>query len=92
MNSVRGYHEGEVFGDTGWHVSWNNKRRRHVVGTVYDGAPLTIRGSVYMDYARVYLIDPLGRQDSTPFGARALGFPPPPGPTGRRNCFSPGRC
>ena len=52
VNSVRGYHEGEVFGDTGWHLSaWNNKRRRLLSATIYGDAPLTIRGSVYMDYA-----------------------------------------
>jgi hemolysin activation/secretion protein len=74
VNSVRGYHEGEVFGDTGWHLSLEQQTPPLVVGDVYDGAPLTIRGSVYMDYARVYLIDPEGRQGSTPLWGTGFGF------------------
>ena len=73
VNSVRGYHEGEVFGDTGWHVSLEQDTPPHVVGTVYEGAPLTIRGSVYMDYAQVYLIDPLGRQQTTALWGTGFG-------------------
>lgn len=75
VNSVRGYHEGEVFGDTGWHVSLEQQTPAHVVGSVYDGAPLTIRGSVYMDYADVYLLDPpQGRQARTPLWGTGFGF------------------
>ncbi|HUA67097.1 MAG TPA: POTRA domain-containing protein [Candidatus Saccharimonadales bacterium] len=74
VNSVRGYHEGEVYGDTGWHVSLEQQTPAHVVGDVSGGAPLTIRGSVYMDYARVYLIDPQGRQGSTPLWGTGFGF------------------
>jgi hemolysin activation/secretion protein len=57
VNSVRGYREGEVFGDTGWHVSLEQQTAPYVVGTVYGTTPLTVRGSVYMDYARAYLLD-----------------------------------
>ncbi|HKW30053.1 MAG TPA: ShlB/FhaC/HecB family hemolysin secretion/activation protein, partial [Verrucomicrobiae bacterium] len=74
VNSVRGYHEGEVFGDTGWHVSLEQQTPPLVVGDVYDGAPLTVRGSAYMDYARVYLLDPQGRQGSTPLWGTGFGF------------------
>jgi hemolysin activation/secretion protein len=74
VNSVRGYHEGEVFGDTGWHVSLEQQTPAQVVGNIRDGTPLTIRGSVYMDYARVYLIDPQGRPGSTPLLGTGFGF------------------
>jgi len=74
VNSVRGYHEGEVFGDTGWHVSLDQQTPPHVVGMISDNTPLTIRGSVYMDYARVYLIDPEGRQGSTPLWGTGFGM------------------
>lgn len=75
VNSVRGYHEGEVFGDTGWHMSLEQQTPPVVLGSLYDGAPLTIRGSVYMDYARVYLIDPPpGSRDSTPLWGTGFGF------------------
>jgi hemolysin activation/secretion protein len=74
VNSVRGYHEGEVFGDTGWHLSLEEQTPTHAVGTLQDGEPLTIRGSVYMDYARVYLIDSQGRQGSTPLWGTGFGL------------------
>ena len=61
VNSVRGYREGEVFGDTGWHVSIEQETPPHVVGMAYDSIPLIIRGTLYMDYAQTYLLDPLGR-------------------------------
>ncbi|MGB6501742.1 MAG: ShlB/FhaC/HecB family hemolysin secretion/activation protein, partial [Thermoplasmata archaeon] len=56
--SVRGYHEGEVFGDTGYHVSAEQKTPPHLVGYVNGDQPLTFRGSIYMDYAEVFLLDP----------------------------------
>lgn len=74
VNSVRGYHEGEVFGDTGWHLSLEQQTPPHVVGMIRDNTPLTVRGSVYMDYARVYLIDPEGRQGSTPLWGTGFGM------------------
>jgi hemolysin activation/secretion protein len=61
VNSVRGYHEGEVFGDTGWHVSLEQQTPRYVVGTVYGHTLMTLRGTAYMDFANTYLLDPQGR-------------------------------
>jgi hemolysin activation/secretion protein len=74
VNSVRGYHEGEVFGDTGWHLSLEQKTPAYTVGLVRDGTPLIVHGSVYMDYARVYLVDPHGRQGSTPLWGTGFGM------------------
>jgi hemolysin activation/secretion protein len=74
VNSVRGYHEGEVFGDTGWHLSLEQDTPPYTMGMIRDDTPLTVRGSVYMDYARVYLIDPEGRQGSTPLWGTGFGF------------------
>ncbi|HXR47577.1 MAG TPA: POTRA domain-containing protein [Candidatus Limnocylindrales bacterium] len=74
VNSVRGYHEGEVFGDTGWHLSLEQQTPPYVVGMIRDNTPLTVRGSIYMDYARVYLIDPEGRQGSTPLCGTGFGM------------------
>lgn len=73
VNSVRGYHEGEVFGDTGWHVSVEQDTPPYVVGNAYAGVPLTVRGSIYTDYARVYLIDPQGRPPSTTLWGAGIG-------------------
>ena len=74
VNSVRGYHEGEVFGDTGWHLSLEQQTPPHVVGIVYGNTPLTIRGSVYMDYARTYLLDPQGRPDNVALWGTGFGL------------------
>jgi hemolysin activation/secretion protein len=75
VNSVRGYHEGEVFGDTGWHLSLEQQTPPYTVGMVRDGLPLSVRGLTYMDYARVYLIDPpSGSRASTPLWGTGFGF------------------
>lgn len=58
INSVRGYHEGEVFGDRGWQVLLEQKTPAHITGYAYARTPLTIRGSVYVGYGQAYLIDP----------------------------------
>jgi hemolysin activation/secretion protein len=72
INSVRGYREGEVFGDSGWHFSMEQQTPPHVVGMVRSQA-LTIRGSLFMDYAKVYLIDPQTRQEGTPLWGTGVG-------------------
>jgi len=59
--SVRGYHEGEVFGDNGWRINTELKTPPHRVGSLQGGVPLIVRGSIYTDYAQTYLIDPRGR-------------------------------
>lgn len=74
INSVRGYREGEVFGDTGWHVTLEQKTPPYVVGAVYGRHPLTVRGSVYMDYAETYLLDPEGRKARVPLWGTGFGF------------------
>jgi len=73
VNSVRGYHEGEVFGDTGWHVTVEEQTPPYLVGTVSGRTPVTVRGTVYMDYARVYLLDPQGRDGSTSLADVGIG-------------------
>ena len=71
VNSVRGYREGEVFGDTGWHVSLEEQTPPHLVGIVYGKTPLVIRGVVYMDYAQTFFLDPQGRD---PIDLWGMGF------------------
>ena len=73
INSVRGYREGEVFGDTGWHVTLEQQTPTHVVGVVHGNTLLTLRGTVYMDYASVYLLDPQGRAASTSLWGAGFG-------------------
>ena len=73
VNSVRGYREGEVFGDDGWHFTLQQDTPSHVVGMVYGNTPLLLRGSIYMDYARVLLIDPQGRPPGTSLWGTGVG-------------------
>ena len=80
INSVRGYPEGDVFGDEGWHLSLEEQTPIHTVGMVYGSTPLTIRGSIYMDYADVYLIDPLGRPSQQQLWGVGAGFTAAAGP------------
>lgn len=65
---VRGYREGEVFGDEGWRVISDLKLAPYRVGFVGKGTstPLIVRASVFMDYADTYLLDPQGRRGETP--------------------------
>ena len=73
VNSVRGYQEGQVYGDTGWWIGVEQKTPPQVVGLVYRNHPLTVRGSVYMEYGDVYLLDPQGRPSRTPLWGTGFG-------------------
>jgi hemolysin activation/secretion protein len=81
INGVRGYHEGEVFGDSGWRVTSELKLPSYRIGFAGKGInePLIVRASFFMDYADTYLLDPQGRKGDTPLwgtgfaGAASLG-------------------
>jgi len=73
LAGVRGYHEGEVFGDTGWRLTLEQKTPSRVIGLAYANHPLTVRGSVYMDYGQVDLLDPQGREARTPLWGVGFG-------------------
>lgn len=73
VNSVRGYREGEVFGDDGWHLSIEQKTPARVIGIVGGSEPLAVRGSVFMDYAEAYLLDPQGRDSRIPLWGVGAG-------------------
>lgn len=73
VNSVRGYLEGEIFGDNGWHLSLEQQTPPYLVGMVHGDQPLTVRGSVYMDWAAAYLIDPQGRAGSVELWSTGFG-------------------
>src|SRR5262249_28359469 len=42
VESVRGYHEGEVFGDEGWRVSLDQQTAPLVIGKLYGDAPFEV--------------------------------------------------
>jgi hemolysin activation/secretion protein len=81
VNGVRGYREGEVFGSSGWRVTSEQKTPPFTIGYIGDtpeqpnkNHPLTVRASVFMDYAEVY--NPLpqpGQPGRTPLWGAGLG-------------------
>lgn len=54
LGSVRGYHEGESFGDCGWYFTAEQKTPPLVIGQVYGNNLLIVRGSVYMGYGETF--------------------------------------
>jgi hemolysin activation/secretion protein len=81
LAGVRGYHEGEIFGDDGWRLTTEQKTPYYVVGTVYPNHPLTVRGSVFMDYGEGYLLDPGDRKGRTQLWGVGFGGVASIGPT-----------
>jgi hemolysin activation/secretion protein len=58
---VRGYTDGEFYGDTGWRVSIEPQTPLISIGMVgYEGheEPCWLRSSVFMDYGEAYLFEP----------------------------------
>jgi hemolysin activation/secretion protein len=58
VNTVRGYQEGAVLGDTGWWIGFEQKTPPQVIGSVYRNHRLSVRGAVFMEYGQVSLLDP----------------------------------
>lgn len=57
--SVRGYHEGEVYGDSGWDVSIEPHTpyyRLASLGSEANGVDVRCRFSAFLDYGQVYLL------------------------------------
>ncbi len=71
VGSVRGYHEGEAFGSSGWWATAEQKTPPYIVGTVYGHSALSVRGSVYMGYGQAFMLN--SHQDlwGVGFGAAA---------------------
>ncbi|MGA2176871.1 MAG: ShlB/FhaC/HecB family hemolysin secretion/activation protein [Verrucomicrobiota bacterium] len=72
---VRGYQEGETYGDTGWRTTLDLRAPAAGIGSFPVGSgtvPALARPAVFMDYGEVYLLDrsdaPAVRQWGTGFG------------------------
>ena len=74
VNSVPGYQEGEEFGDAGWRVGLEQQTPPHLVGMINGHIPVILRGTVFMDYARVYLFDAQGRQAEVSLWGTGAGW------------------
>ena len=73
---VRGYQEGEAYGDDGWRVLFDLRTPPINVGSfpTADGeVPAQLRGAVFMDYGRVYLLDRQGQDEMGEWGT-GFGF------------------
>lgn len=75
-SGVRGYQEGEAYGDTGWRTLFDLRAPAMNVGyfpTQTGDVPASLRCSWFMDYGRVYLLD---RSVNRPFieWGTGLGF------------------
>jgi hemolysin activation/secretion protein len=73
VSSVRGYHEGEVFGDGGVFTSLEQKTPVAVLGMVHGNLPLGVRASIYTDFGTAFLLDPHGRPGNTPLWGTGAG-------------------
>jgi len=73
VNSVRGYQEGQVFGDTGWHVTLEQQTPPQLVGYINPRTPVSFRGIIYTDYAQTDLLDPQGRSAETDLWGAGFG-------------------
>ena len=54
---VRGYSDGEAYGDTGWRVSIEPQTPLINIGMVDGNIPFWVRSSVFMDYGEIYMLD-----------------------------------
>lgn len=57
VNTVRGYYEGEHYGDAGWRVSIEPRTPMLDLGLVDGRHPFRIRGSAFLEYGEAYLLD-----------------------------------
>jgi hemolysin activation/secretion protein/AraC-like DNA-binding protein len=55
---VRGYGDGEAYGDRGWRFSIEPQTPLMNIGMVDGSTPFWLRGSVFTDYGELYLLDP----------------------------------
>ena len=54
---VRGYTDGQAYGDTGWRLSIEPQTPLVNIGMVDGDAPFWVRASVFMDYGQLYLLN-----------------------------------
>jgi hemolysin activation/secretion protein len=72
-SGVRGYVEGEEYGDTGWRVLVEPRLPLIELGLVDGAQPMRARLSVFTDYGERYLINAAGRAASLPQWGAGFG-------------------
>jgi hemolysin activation/secretion protein/AraC-like DNA-binding protein len=58
LAGVRGYVDGQAYGDRGWRVQIEPRTPLINLGMVDETIPFWVRGSVFMGYGQTYLVDP----------------------------------
>jgi AraC-like DNA-binding protein len=66
LAGVRGYRDGEEYGDTGWRVQVEPHTPYLTVGVLNGKLPITARLYTFIDYGERYLLDPVGRRATVP--------------------------
>jgi hemolysin activation/secretion protein len=54
---VRGYADGQAYGDTGWRATVEPRTPLINIGMVDSDVPFWLRASVFMDYGQIYALD-----------------------------------
>ncbi len=72
VTGVRGYTDGENYGDTGWRLMIEPRTPMVNIGMVDGDIPFWVRASIFMDYGETYLIQKLSAVSSD--RARFWGF------------------
>ena len=57
VSGVRGYSDGEAYGDTGWRLAIEPRTPLVNIGMVDADIPFWVRASVFMDYGQLYQLD-----------------------------------
>ena len=71
---VRGYRDGEEYGDTGWRALFEVYTPSFNLGMVDGTAPFYVKFSPFVDYGQRYLLDPGTRQGSLSMLGTGLGL------------------
>jgi hemolysin activation/secretion protein len=73
---VRGYTDGEFYGDTGWRVMLEPQTPSVNIGMVDGDQPFWVRVSVFMDYGQAYLLEKAAASasDQARFWGAGLGL------------------
>ena len=71
---VRGYTDGEAYGDTGWRVSLEPRTPLINIGMVDGDVPFWVRGSAFVDYGEIYLLEKVSAAAQTTTRFLGAGF------------------
>jgi hemolysin activation/secretion protein len=73
---VRGYTDGEAYGDAGWRFSIEPRTPQVNIGMVDGDIPFWVRGSVFLDYGQIYDVGqvPAGFASRANYCGMGFGF------------------